>query len=336
MSVEAVATEFELTPEEMLLAEAPYGGGPVPEATSDDTDDSDVEDQEQETTEGADDDGSVEGEAAGGKESASEKNTEAEARAFDEADIERAKAIGLEDDDLKDFGSPKALRRYLDLEEKVAFLTAGKPDGDSTDEGKQSLDELLKLELYDGTDEAYSDEPFDDRSLGIARAVRREQELRIAAQKKLEGLEQFVSQLQHERIITQFSDAVDALSNPSLGEARDSRGRMVALSNAQIEARTQLFAEVEKIAADQQKKGKTSLTWEETVAEASNRLGVVKSKPAAAKSDALRKQSAARRPISSGSASARASSRDRDDERTADEIADDPALVAWWDKNVQR
>lgn len=341
MTIEtADAESVELTSEDIALIESPIMGVQTiePEGTAEVKDD-------------AVDDGAGDGEPAGGKDAASEANKDAPAGSvetnespFAAEDIERAKALGIEEEELADFSSARALKRHLDLAEKLEAALAGSqvkpgenpaepvsPWGDTS----EGADELLNIGLYDGTAEGYEGEGFDDRSLAIAKAVRREQELRIATQQKLDSVEQFVSQLQQERIVNQFSDVVDSLENPTLGTARDSRGRLVDLTKEQLEARTKLFAEVDKVAGEQQKAGKSGLTWEETIAEAGKRIGLGRAKPS--KAEALRQQSASRRPVSSGSASARAPQRAKDaGPLSVDDLAEDPELEAWWQQNVGR
>lgn len=339
---------IELTPEDIALIESPFQGVSVistseAKGTGNTATDETVNDE------------IVDGKPDGASDAASEATTDASEEdnepnnepLFDDADIARAKAVGLDDEDLADFGSPKELHRYLKLAEKLKSAVAGgdsavSPLGD-TEQDRQvqaeasdnSTSELLDLSVYDGTAEAYKDDSFDERSLAIAKAVRREQELRVETQQKLESVQQFVLQLQQERMISQFSDAVDSLENPALGTARDQRGRFVELTQKQLDARTKLFAEVEKVAGEQQKSGKTGLTWEETVAEAGKRIGLGQGK--ASKADALRQQSASRRPVSSGSASAKAPQQAKSaGPLSVDDLADDPELVAWWNQNAGR
>jgi hypothetical protein len=350
MTTEAQIDEpIALTDEEIALAEAPIGGSPFDDTNTGNADAEAVDESNDGDGEGESDD------ASGGTDAAAERQADDDQEEvegdgeqggspFSDEEVQRAKSLGLEDEDIAGFSTPRALKLYLDLTEKVNAVS-GEPGGFKPPEGQASeqqpdqggqSNELLDLSLYDGTHKDFADDAFDDRSLAVAKAVRREQELRLETQRELAGLRDFVSQLQQERIITQFSDQVDALGVPELGEARDSRGRFAELTTEQVERRSKLFAEVEKVAAEQQAKGQTGLTWEQTIAEAGKRLGIKPRKDGeASKTDALKRQSAMRRPVSKSSASTK-SQRDQAEPGSVEAIANDPEIVALWNESVGR
>jgi len=255
--------------------------------------------------------------------------------------IGKAKALGLSDEDLADFGTEGSLRRYVESLEKIQGLSATKVDDDKPVEvvdepvaEEKPADELIDIAAYE--------DDWDERSLAIPKALRREQELRIEAQKQLESIKGEVERLSsletqrlHEASINKFHDAVDSIEDELFGSSRDERGRIAVLTPQQVENRTKLFQEVDTLAAAMDEKSKKSgepmkLTWDEVIEKARVlAFGSPKAARKPDKSEALKAQSASRRPVGT---SAGASRRVAVDSDSPEAIANSPEVVAMWDR----
>jgi hypothetical protein len=269
--------------------------------------------------------------------------------------IGKAKVFGLSDDDIKNFGNERSLQLHVQLLEKIESLAgASKPVDDDAAEaeaetdapiiGDSASDDLIDLSIYDGTADGMDEsEAWDERSLAIPKALRREQELRIETQKQLEGvlnevkrLSAYEAEREQQRISDNFHTAVDQLGDRSLGSSRDEYGRPVRLTEAQIKLREKLFEEVDTLAGTLQEKAKRNgqsfdLSWEEAVEKARvTAFGAPKSSDKT-RSEALKKQSAQRRPVSTSAAANRRVASDDSPES----IANSPEIVAFWERAQQ-
>jgi hypothetical protein len=264
-----------------------------------------------------------------------EKKAEAvEPPKYSEAITGKAKSLGLSDEDVEAFGSEAALRLHVSLLERIEGLSATKAvDEVKTESAEEKVeptqDELIDLALYEGED-LPEDEKWDDRSLAIPRALRREQEARIQLQEQVKSLLEAEQARVTRQVEDTFHSTVDTLDDGTFGRSRDASGRVVKLSDEQFANRTKLYKEVDLLASALQEKavreGKpVELTWEEVVEKA--RVTAFGS-PKVSKAEALKKQSASRRPVSTSASAQRQIPKDDSPES----IAELPDIKALWDK----
>jgi hypothetical protein len=244
--------------------------------------------------------------------------------------ITKAKSLGLSDEDLVDFASERSLQRHIALLERLEGLSATKADPEPVVDSGVVVDAegLLDVSVYEAED-------WDEKSLAIPKALRQEQELRKQLQAEVQRLVEIESRREQEATVSKFHEAVDVLNDTELfGRSRDEGGRSAKLTDAQIKNRNKLFQEVDTLAAvyakDAEKAGKKlDLTWEEVVEKA--RVVVFGASKAAkpSKAEALKNQSATRRPVSKTAAASR--SRVADDD-SPESLANSPEIVAMWER----
>lgn len=258
----------------------------------------------------------------------------ADESAYSEEITGKAKSLGLSDDDVKAFGSEAALRLHVSLLERIEGLAAKAPVEDAKVEPAEEESgavsaTLIDLSLYDN-DDLPEDERWDERSLAIPKALRREQEIRVQLQEQVKSLLEAEQARVTRQVEDTFHGTVDSLGDDIFGRSRDEYGRTAKLTDDQFANRTKLYKEVDTLAAALQEKaareGKpVDLTWDEVVEKARvTAFGI----PKGSKSEALRKQSASRRPVSTSASAQRHIPRDD----SAESIAELPELKAFWDK----
>lgn len=270
-----------------------------------------------------------------GDEKPAEKEAPVSSDVYSQEITDKAKSFGLSDDDVKAFGSETALRLHVSLLERIEGLKVEKPAEDvkaevvAEQQPDTVSDDLIDLALYEG-EGLDEDEKWDDRSLAIPRALRREQEIRIQLQEQVKSLVEAEQARVTRQVEDTFHSTVDTLDDGTFGRSRDSSGRVVKLSDEQFANRTKLYKEVDLLASALQEKsvreGKpVELTWEEVVEKA--RVTAFGS-PKVSKAEALKKQSASRRPVSTSASAQRQVPKDD----SAESIAELPDVKALWDK----
>ena len=253
----------------------------------------------------------------------------------DEASVSKAKSLGLTDDDLADFTTPAALRRHVELLERIESLSAKpeenpeeaapKDDGDEP----EALPGLIELSEYTEGDDAW-----DEKSANLVRHVRQAQERLVAMEQRLAQREQEANQRE---ITSSFNDAVDLVGDERLGSSRDERGRFVELPKEEFELRQKIFAEADLIygreaeAAAKSGKPAPTVNWKDLVTKAAAAVLPSEDKSPAEKAKALKSQSARRRPVGS-QATSRARSIKDIDEDDPEAIANSPEVVRMWNR----
>lgn len=259
------------------------------------------------------------------------------------AELDRAKSLGLSEEDAQAFSNSRALNLHLSLLETINSLKApvkNDQEGSDTDgegdvrqvsamEGKEGefagLGEFINLEECE--------EQFTEPTMVVVRHLARVEKTLAALQQERATEQQH---RQNEAIANAFDSAVDSVGDSVLGSDSE------ALSAEQRNSRAKLFNTVDTIVLGMQAKAKQGgkemdpITWDELVKLAMPVAfpGKQVTKTSPSKSEALRKQSAQRRPTASSSkgSSSRAASIDSDSPQA---IANSPEVMDFWERTQQ-
>lgn len=252
-----------------------------------------------------------------------------------EESVTKAKSLGLSDEDLTDFTSERSLQRHIALLEKLEGLSAAKVADDPVDSEEPVAKEAPVDGLIDPS--VYEEADWDEKSLAIPKALRQEQELRKQLQAEVQRLVEIESRREQEATVGKFHEAVDVLDDEALfGRSRDEYGRSAKLTDVQVKNRNKLFQEVDTLASVLTEKAKkagqeVNLTWDEVVEKAKvSAFGAGKASTGKSRAEALKSQSATRRPVAKTASASR--TRVAADDDSPEVIANSPEIVAMWER----
>lgn len=278
-----------------------------------------------------------------------------------DGDLDYAKSYGLSVEDLGQFGNRAELQRFGRLTDqrlmqqrkygKQEQTQAGSQDDsqqDDTQAAKQGSQAPAggnvasaggnaedELELVDP--QKYIDANYDDETIGLAKALRKTQELLKAVlpvAKSLTKNQESEQEKQQEKILVEFEKSLDSLSDPLFGKT----GKDGKLLPAQHENRKAVWLAMNEIqeSANQAAiaSGKTPTQIPVGILVERARSMLFADSPSSRK-DAIREQSRRRRPASGGNRGSQMPSGEADpDSPTA--IAKSPKLREFWERTQRQ
>lgn len=260
-----------------------------------------------------------------------------------------AASYGLSDDDLKAFSSVDDLRKHTFLIDKQIYdeASAAKKDSETeVKEEKQAKDESAAAADDDLIDpKKYADEGYDEETVKLATALRRQQEKNQEAMKLLEelngwrkGFEEDLAQQEMIQVTNEFHRALDSMGDDRFGRAYDDSGRVTDLNKDAHSHREKVWEAMKVLengiyARAKEKGVAPSIPPRDVLVRRAYQLAFPEAVQAAKRQqtiDTAKAQSAKRRPVGN-----QGGTRTRPVDATdVNSLAKHPDIEQWWKDNV--
>lgn len=255
-----------------------------------------------------------------------------------QADRELAEAYGLTDADVDQMSSREEFVRLaaaLARQNKTA-----KPAEKTEEETSQEVDDSEPLTADGKVNVAYyKANDYDDGYVKAMEALRKQQDAADEDRKYLQDMRAQQQQAEQARFMDEFMDAADELNPEFYGKSLNDDGTPRRLSKEQAQRRQQLFQAAEAVSSYQnaisasQGRPAPRMVWKDLASMAHSLAHPEQAKAETSKqrTEAIKAQSQRRRPVASsaGATGARKSKSDSDDPAV---IANDPEVVAAWER----
>lgn len=260
-----------------------------------------------------------------------------------------AASYGLGEDDLKAFSSMDDLRKHTYLIDKQIYDEAAA--GQKAGEEAKSTEKQKPAETAETTGEdlidpqKYADDGYDDETVKLAKALRRQQEVNQENQKLLQeingwrqGFEEQMAQQEMVQVTNEFHRAIDMLGDDRLGRAYDESGSVAELSKEVHSQREKVWEAMKVLengiyARAKEKGTAAAIPPRDILVQRAYQLAfpeAVKTKARQRTIETAKAQSAKRRPVGNQGATRTRSVEPLDD----NSLAKHPDIEQWWKANV--
>lgn len=186
------------------------------------------------------------------EEQEAEVDTEVPADWFSDEDKEYAQSYGISEEDLRAFPNRGAFRQAASVIDKQT-VQLGRPAEEAKGEPEAKKEDLIPIDP-----DALAAEGYDEKVVGLAKAMKAEREARLAeresSKKELEEIKAYHAHIQqqelqqaHVRKVHEFHDALDSQEESLFGRSVDASGKPKPLTTLEDANRRAVYEAAEEL-----------------------------------------------------------------------------------------